>query len=182
MLREWLTLMLLASLLGTIANAAPPKKAPSESLGNLLKKEAQRLFELADADHDQQLNLDEQKDAVRRTKNAFSHFVQENTLAGPRVPPKVGEPIIVNPERVTEEEFVQLFQARAAEYDAKVRAERIAKKQVPVQSHVVWNAPYIPTAQEDKRADREERDKRDDERMREKDRQRDLEMDRHFKK
>ncbi len=122
-------------LISSIVQAAPPKTAPSESLGNLLKKDALHIFELADQNKDEGLDQAEQADAAQRTKKAFSRYVSEHTLAGPRVPAKVEEPLIVNMNRMTSDEFIQQFQAHAAIYDAEVRARRITKSHQPVQNH-----------------------------------------------
>jgi predicted metal-dependent hydrolase len=122
---NWLMKTILIGLTTSVVDAAPPKSVTSESLRNFLKKEAQRLFALSDAT--------EQKDAEQRASKAFSSFVEKRELAGPRIPPKVDEPTIVDPDQVTEEEFVQIFQAKAAKHDAEVRARRIAKKEMQIQ-------------------------------------------------
>ena len=138
MIREWLSVTLLAGV-GTIANAAP-NSTPSDSLGNVLKQRAQQVFGLSDKDHDQVLNRDEQANAEKRMQTAFSLLSQANTLAGPRIPATVAEPTPGNSDLLTAQEFIQLFQARAAKYDAQLRAKRFARSHPPAMPKMVPTA------------------------------------------
>lgn len=159
MIRHWLHASLLTGLMASAATAAP-KLSSSESLGNVLKQKAQRVFELSDKNHDQVLDREEQADAEQRMGKVFRQLAQEHMLAGPkRVPPPVIEPVPIDPDQLSAPEFSQIFAARAAKFDADLRARRIANNQQPVVPLVV----LIPVATYyDSRRDRSYRRDRDD--------------------
>ena len=110
---------------------AETKSVPSESLTNELKKKAQSIFEACDKDQDRTLNSREQAEAEQRVKKTLSTMSTNHVLAGPRIPQPLDEPTLENPDHVTSSEFVQQFQAKAAKFDADLRARRIAKNQNP---------------------------------------------------
>ena len=110
---------------------AETKSVPSESLTNELKKKAQSIFEACDKDQDRTLNPREQAEAEQRVKKTLSTMSTNHVLAGPRIPQPVDEPRLLNPDHVTSSEFVQQFHAKAAKFDADLRARRIAKNQSP---------------------------------------------------
>ena len=125
-----LSTIVLCQLVGAIC-FAETKSVPSESLTNELKKKAQSIFEASDKDQDRTLNPREQAEAEQRVKKSLSTMSTNNVLAGPRIPQPVDEPTLMNPDHVTSSEFVQQFHAKAAKFDADLRARRIAKNQIP---------------------------------------------------
>lgn len=136
MVRESFSLLLVTGLLVTVANGAAVT-TPSESLANVLKQRAQHVFDLSDKDHNDRLDRDEQADSETRMQKAFSLLSQANTLGGPRIPLKITEPQLADPDRMTALEFIQLFQARAARYDAQLRARRYAQNHPPAKPKTV---------------------------------------------
>ena len=137
MIRECLTVTLLAGWMGTIANASQPKVSGSESLAVVLKRNAEHVFAMANKNHDQGLDQAERVDAEARMKKTFSHMAEEHVLAGPRTPLQVDDSQQVNPALMTEAEFVQHFQAQAAQYDAEVRSRRLGKVNPAATPHQV---------------------------------------------
>lgn len=165
MVREYFAVPLVAGLLVTVANAAT-LTTPSDSLANVLKQRAQHVFDLADKDHDDRLDPAEQSDAVTRMQKAFSLLSQANTLGGPRIPPKITEPQPADPDHLTASEFIPLFLARAARYDAQLRARRFAQSHPPAKPKAVAMAvastSYANRQSSSDRPDRSNRHDRDD--------------------
>lgn len=138
MIRQCCLGSLVAGLIATLAHAAPAPGAASKALGNLLKVKAQRLFELSDQNHDQLLDREEQTDAEQRMEKVFHQLAREQMLGSPkRTPPQVAEFQPIDPERITAAEFEQRVFARAATFDADLRARRLVKYQTPAAPQAV---------------------------------------------
>ena len=160
MFRSGLILVLAIVTPGSI-EAANLDKQPSPSLKKLLEGKAAHVFELADANQDDALDLTEQADASERAIKVIRQLIQTRVLAGPRTPPKAMVPQAANPEAMTVAEFTQVFVARAVKSDADERARRIAKALPPPPLIVVTAAGTGSTGRSSRDHDRDQdRDRR----------------------